>query len=162
MPALFLPPFTKITYLVISLGSLLFLVSGIKDCKSKKNRRGALIIIAGIIGLLYIGLGVYWYDHVGPWHSRAIAIALYAAIHFTAGVAIGLLLYVSRLCSTKFMVAISSVSLIVANTLAVMRRPAVRVLYLEEGLFAGLFMVSLALFWLDRGQEPPKSANIEA
>lgn len=161
MPALFLPTFTKVTFLAISLGSMLFLVSGIKD-RNAEVRRSTLSIITGIAGLIYVALGFYWYDHVGPWHSRTMAIAFYVARHFTAGIAIGMLLYVTRLANTRFLLAVSSLSLIVINALAMMRRPAIRVLSLEEGLFGGLFIVSLVLFWLERRPEMQQTAGMES
>ena len=132
---------------VVALGSLVFLLGGLRDTGKP---RSTLEILTGLFGLLYAGLGLYWHIGVAPWQSRGLAIAYYVAWHFSGGVAAAMLFYVVRFMSAKTLVTASTVMLVMANLFLIPRRRyAFRSLCLAEGLFAGLLIASLALIWLE-------------
>jgi hypothetical protein len=139
-----------------SLGSLLFLIDGVRN---RGNRRATLEILAGLFGLLYVGLGIYWHMAAGSWQSRGLVVAYYVAWHFSGGVAAGMLLYVARFMSARVLLTASTAFLVMANLFLIPRqRYAIRTLCLADGFFGGILIASLTLIWFEHRH---KSAHSE-
>jgi hypothetical protein len=148
--------YSTIMLVVMTLGSLLFLLHGLMN---RGNRRTKLEILAGLFGLIYVGLGIYWHMVVASWQSRGLVVAYYVAWHFSGGIAAGMLLYVARFMSAKVLLTASTVFLVMANFFLIPRhRYALRTLCLADGLFGGLLIVSLILIWFEHRH---KSAHSE-
>ena len=139
--------YSTIMLVVVALGSLIFLVSGLKN---RGKTHSTLEILTGLFGLVFVGLDFYWHMGVAFSRLRGLAIAYYVAWHFSGGVAAAMLLYVSRLMSARTLVIASTVFLVMANLFLIPRhRYAFRSLCLAEGLFAGLLIASLTLIWFE-------------
>jgi len=132
--------------LVITFGSLFFLISGLRGRKTSRNRTSTLEALTGLVGLLYVGLDLYWHGDVTFWKSRAVVIAYYVAWHFVGGVAVAMLVCVIRLLKPKALLIASTALLIVTNILWITRRgSAIPPFCLANGLFSGLLITSLIL-----------------
>lgn len=148
-----------IMLVVMTLGSLVFVLEGLM---SRSNRR-AMSILTGLLGMLYVGLDLYWHTAVRFWQSRELVIFYYVAWHFSGGMAAGMLLYVVRVVSARVLLTASTAFLILGNLFFIPRQPyAIRSLCLVNSLFSGLIIASLILIWFGhrQGQIQPQNSAI--
>jgi|SRR5580704_2634294 hypothetical protein len=152
-----LPTHSKITLSIICLGSLFFLVGGLR--RSARNRESQLSVLAGLAGLLYMGLDVCWYFYIRFLQSHTIALAYYFAMHLWGGIAVGMFLYIVHK-SAKTLLAVSAVLLALFNVFVVARNLAWATSFVStgDGLFGGMLIASL-VFWFDRPKKQSKSES---
>jgi len=157
----------KITLSIIFLGSLWLLISGLKPELGFRTREQRLTALAGLLGLLYGGLELYWYFYVGHLQSRWVAIAYYFAWHLLGGISVAVLLYIVHPKCTKVVLVISGISLVAFNLFAVSyytprhHASAIRFFSLGNALFIGVSISSGIFLWLD-GKRNNRNGDGEA
>jgi len=158
----------KITLSIIFLGSLWLLISGLKPGPGFRTREQRLTALAGLLGLLYGGLELYWYFYVGLLQSRWVAIAYYFAWHLLGGISVAVLLYIVHPKRTKVVLVISGISLVAFNLFAISyytarhHASAIRFFSLGNALFIGVSISSGIFLWLDEGKRNNRNGDGEA
>jgi hypothetical protein len=160
---MFLPTHSKIKLLILCLGSLVFLIGGLRAGKSAGKREQRLSVLTGLAGLLYVGLELCWYFYVGFLQSRTITLAYYFAWRLCGGVVAGLFLHVI-LKSAKVLLAASAVLLVVFNVFVIARHLvwATSLVGMGNGLFGGMLIVSLVLLCFDRLNKQNQGGKTES
>lgn len=145
-----LPAFNKIAVAVVCLGSIMFLISGLKAGKDTGRRSRKLSILAGLVGLIWVALELCSSFYATPLRrSREIALAFFFTRHLWGGIMAGV--FSGFVLKSKPLLAGSFTSLALFNGFVILRHlPWVtRFVYIGEGLFAGMSLASLFLLWFD-------------
>jgi len=159
--------YSTIMLVLMTLGSLLFLIDGLRN---RGKRRAVLEILGGLFGLLFAALDMYKHTVVASWQSRGLVAAYYVGWQFSGGACAGMLLYVAGLMRASVLLTASTVFLVAANVFLIPRH-AIRLLCMADGLFGGLLIASLILIWFEHhyrqapkleGGGATKSASLEA
>jgi hypothetical protein len=144
---------SKITLSMTFLGSFWFLASSLKAGHGRRQQR--IIAMAGLLGLAYVGLDLYWHLYVGFAHPWSAAAALDFARHLLGGISVAFFLFIIFPNRTKVVLAISGALLIAFNLFAVAHydlrhlAPAIRIFSLFNGLFIGASIPPAIYLWLE-------------
>lgn len=154
MITIFLPASSKIKLLALCVGSLLFLIGGLKAGHSGGNLQRRLLVPTGLAGLLYVVLELCWYLYIAFLQSREIALAYYFGFRLWGGIVVGMFLYVI-FRNAKVFLAASAVLFVAFNVFVIARHlGGAKVLVGHaDGLFGGTFIASLVLLRLDQQQD---------
>ena len=109
----------KVTSTVVFLGCLAFLISSLLADGTAKTTNGRLRVLAGLAGLLYSVLSLYWRSRYGIAESVEAANAIALAEGFLFGTFLALMLSVFLPKIDKTMVLFSGISLLLFNYFAI-------------------------------------------
>jgi hypothetical protein len=148
---MFLPTSSKIKLFALCLGSLLFLIGGLKGGNSAGNRERRLLTLTGLAALFYVGLELCWYFYIRFLQSRETALAYYFSWRLWGGIVTAMFLYVIYR-HAKVLLTISAVLLVAFNVFVIARHLArsTGLIGIGDGLFGGMFIASLVLLWFDQ------------
>ena len=153
MYTMFLPTHSKISLFVVCLGSLLFLIDGLKAGNSAGNRERRLLASTGLAGLLFVALELSWYFYVGLLESREVTLAYYFVWRLWGGIVAGMCLYLVYR-KAKVSLAALAVLLVTFNAFVIVRHFAtMSCIGIGDGLLGGMFVASLVLLWFDQPQD---------
>jgi hypothetical protein len=159
-----LPIFSQITLSLISLGFLWFLIGSLTGKKGLGSREQRLTFLAGLSGLIYVGLDLFWHFDVRFLQSRAVAVGYYFARHLMGGIAVGLLLSIGlpkAATAAKVLLTASVILLVAINVFVIVRHLASATLFfcLGNGLFIGVLIPSALVLWLYQPKTNNQSGN---
>ena len=144
------PTFNKIAAAVVCLGSIMFLISGLRAGPDTGRRSRQLSILAGIVGLIWVAMELCSSFYATSLRrSREIALAFFFTRHLWGGIMAGL--FLRFVLKSKPLLTGSLTLLVMFNAFVILRHlPWVtRFVYMGEGLFAGMSLASLFLLWFD-------------
>jgi len=156
-----LPTFIKVTLSLICIGSMLFLIGGLTSRKGVRSREQWCMCLTGILGLLYVGLNLYWHFYVRFLQFRAPAVGYYFAWHLVGGIALGMFLYVGFPKGAKLLLIGSAILLVALNLFVIVRHLGTATLFFCMGnsLVIGVLIPSAAVFWLNHHEKNHQSGN---
>src|SRR5450755_1822717 len=156
-PMTMLPASNRIVVGVVCLGSIMFLIGGLKAGKDTGRRSRQFSILAGLVGLIWVVLELCSSFYATSLRqSREIALAFFFTRHLWGGIMAGL--FLRFVLKSKPMLAGSLTLLIAFNAFVIVRQLPwlTRFVYIGEGLFAGMSLASLFLLWFDRTAKPSR------
>jgi TPR repeat protein len=148
----------KISYSVMSLGSLLLLIGSGLPRRLFRGRQQRTASLAGLLGLSYVAMSLYGFYHFGICEPGLAADTFYLAKSILSGIAVFILISIvwpenAKPKSAKIALGISGILFIGFNLFAVAHQnlarfaPAIRIFCTVNGQLIGL-SVSLAVYLL--------------
>jgi len=110
--------------------------------------------LTGLLGLLYVGLDLFWRFYVRFIQSRAMAIGYYFGWHLVGGMAMGMFLYLGFPKTAKVLLTASAILFVAFNVFVIVRHLASATLFLCLGnsLLIGVLIPSATVLWLKNNQ----------
>jgi uncharacterized membrane protein len=149
-----MPAFNSIAVVAVCLGSVMFLISGLKAGKETGRRLRQFSVLAGLVGLIWVGLQLFASFYATSLRQyRHIALAFFFTRHLWGGIMAGF--FLRFILKSKPLLAGSLTLLVVFNAFVIVRQlPWVtRFVFIGEGVFAGMSLTSLFLLWFDREEK---------
>jgi hypothetical protein len=156
---------TKIGLALAFLGSVWLLISPLFPGRSIRLRQPLVTILAGLFGLLWVGLSLYGFSHTGLIQSASAVYAFYFTKDFLAGIFGVMIIFVLWPQSAKIVLRISGILLIGFNVYAIahydLRRlaAAIRMFYSANGWLIGIAIPSAIFAWLFHKQSRDKTES---
>jgi TPR repeat protein len=153
---------SKIFLSIAFLGSMSMLILSNGDIRNRQQRRAA---IAGLLGLLWVGLDVYGHSHFGILQALSAVNAFYFGKSLLSGICVAVLLPVFWRKGFKIVLTICTVLFIGFNVYAMMhynlRRFAAcpRAFYSANGLLMGIAITSAFHLWLAEKSRGTQNGN---
>jgi len=141
----------KVTLSIAFLGSMLLLIGSRGDIRNRQQRRLAL---AGVLGLLWVGLEVYGHSHFGTLQALSAVNTFYFGKGLLCGLCVAMFLSIVWPRGFKNVLTICAMLFIGFNIYAMTHYdlrhlPACpRAFYSENGLLMGVAITSAFLLWL--------------
>jgi len=151
-----MPDFIKIAVVIVCVGSIMFLISGLSGGKDAGRRSRQLSVLAGLVGLTWVALELCSHLYAAPLRrSREVALAFFFTRHLCGGIMAGL--FLGFLLKRKPLLVGSLALLVLFNAFVIVRHLAwvTRVVFIGEGLFLGMCLASVFLLWFHL----PKSSH---
>jgi Sel1 repeat len=151
----------KVTLSIAILGSILLLISSKGDIRNRQQRRVAL---AGLLGLLWVGLDVYGHSHFGILHALSAVNAFYFGKSLLSGICVAMFLSIVWPQGFKIVLTICAMLFVGFNVYAMMHydlrhlQACPRAFYSTNGLLIGI-AIALALLLSPAGEKSKGSQN---
>jgi TPR repeat protein len=144
---------SKINLSIIFLLSIVLLMRSLGSIRNRQQRQTAL---AGLLGLLGVGLRIYWHSHYGILLSLSVVNAFYFGRSLLSGIIIATLASLVWPKVAKGLIGLSGILFIAFNVYAITHyelrhlAASLRVFYSANGLLIGIAGASAALLWLEQ------------
>ena len=144
----------KLFLSIIFLFSSCLLISALRRSENPGSRERQLTPVAGLLGLLYVGLSLCWryVEHLpSPW----LATTYYFGWHLLGGISVAVLLYIVHPNRTKIVLVVCGVLLVAFNVFAIFyytpthHGSALHFFLLGNSLFIGVWISSGVLLGLE-------------
>lgn len=151
----------KINLAVVFLGSMLLLISSRESIRNRQQRR---VTLAGLLGLLWAGLDVYGYSHIGILLSLSAVNAFYFGKSLLSGICIAMIFSFAWPKGFKIMLGLCGALFVGLNIYATIHydlryfASCPRAFYSTNGLLIGMASTLAIFLWL-AGEEPRKGPN---
>jgi hypothetical protein len=145
-------PRRKINLSVVLLGSILLLIRSGGAIRNREQRKAAL---AGLLGLLWLGINVYGLSHFGILLSLSAVNAFYFGKSLLSGMFVAVLVSIVRPDGAKTLLRICGILFIGLNIYAATHyqlrhlAPYLRVFYSANALLIGIAIASAISLWLE-------------